>query len=567
MAATTESLTDDSAAASDARARRWLAREGHAVRGHVAAAACAGGVATAAVIVQAGLIAWVIHAAVIEGRGLSGLWPWLAGAAAAAVARAAADRTRRALGLAAGARVRRDVRARLVEHAGRLGPLGLGAVHSGALAGRAVEQIEALDGYFARYQPQLVLALAAPLAIGAAAVSQDWLAGLFLFAAAPLIPLFMALVGMGAERLSREQFEVMNRLAGHFLDRVRGLPTLQLFAATRRARAEIAGVSDQYRQRAMRTLRVAFLSSAVLEFFSSVAIAVIAIYVGFGLLGYVAFGPADELTLFSGLFVLLLAPEFFQPLRTLAQHYHDRAAAIGAARTLLEVLERPVPQPAGTHPEARAAVALRGIRVAYDGGAPVLRDFDLAIRTGECVALVGPSGSGKSTVLGVVAGFVTPQRGSVTVLGRRAGVPGASAWIGQRPFLAHGTIADNIRLAAPDADAGAVEAAAARAGVMDFAARLPRGLDTPLGERGAGLSGGEGQRVALARAFLSPAPLVLLDEPTAGLDAQAEARVLEGVRGLIGQGRTVIAATHHPAVRALMDREIHLTDPGGDPHA
>jgi ATP-binding cassette subfamily C protein CydD len=359
----------------------------------------------------------------------------------------------------------------------------------------------------------------------------------------------------------------MNRLAGHFLDRVRGLHTLQLFAATRRARAEIAGVSDQYRQRAMRTLRVAFLSSAVLEFFSSVAIAVIAIYVGFGLLGYVAFGPADELTLFSGLFVLLLAPEFFQPLRTLAQHYHDRAAAIGAARTLLEVLERPVPQPAGTHPEARAAVALRGIRVAYDGGAPVLRDFDLAIRTGECVALVGPSGSGKSTVLGVVAGFVTPQRGSVTVLGRRAGVPGASAWIGQRPFLAHGTIADNIRLAAPDADAGAVEAAAARAGVMDFAARLPRGLDTPLGERGAGLSGGEGQRVALARAFLSPAPLVLLDEPTAGLDAQAEARVLEGVRGLIGQGRTVIAATHHPAVRALMDREIHLTDPGGDPHA
>ncbi|MCP1360618.1 ABC transporter transmembrane domain-containing protein, partial [Halomonas sp. BBD45] len=321
---------------SDLTPRGWLRHQATRVRVLLAQVVALGVVVGCLTIVQMGLLAWIVSRLTIEGIPADELiWPFM-GLALVVVLRALAQWGQESAGNEAGVRVRSRLRAELLDHLAALGPQRLSDQHSAGLGGQVVEQVEALDGYFSRFLPQLRLAVVLPLIILCVVLWLDWLAALFLLLAAPLIPLFMALVGMGAERLNREQFLAVTRLAGHFLDRVRGVTTLQLFNRTERSVDEVFTAADDYRQRSMRTLRIAFLSSAVLEFFASVAIAVVAIYIGFGLLGYISFGPADELTLFSGLFVLLLAPEFFQPLRTLSQHYHDRAAALGAADALVK---------------------------------------------------------------------------------------------------------------------------------------------------------------------------------------------------------------------------------------
>lgn len=409
--------------------------------------------------------------------------------------------------------------------------------------------------------------MALPLLIGALVIWLDWLAGLFLLLAAPMIPLFMALVGMGAERLNRKQFAAVSRLAGHFLDRVRGITTLQLFNRTSQATEEVYSAADHYRRLSMRTLRLAFLSSAVLEFFAAMAIAVAAIYIGFGLLGYIDYGPSPQLTLFSGLLILLLAPEFFQPLRTLAQHYHDRAAALGAADTLVALLNEPLPVAstqctAGQELARDSAIeeslppgimlALHRVSVSYPGRGRVLGPLDLKVATGGCLALVGPSGAGKSTLLQLVAGFVDIEAGTCRVAAAEF------AWMDQRPLLVQGTLADNLRFAAPAASDAQIERALAKAGLAELLAILPQGLETALGERGIGLSGGQAQRLALARVFLSPAPLVLLDEPTANLDEQTAAQVITSLRALVTEGRTLLIATHEPALMSLADRVVRL---------
>lgn len=541
-------------------AGRWLTARAAGVRGWLGLAVAAGLAGGVAVIVQAGLLAAIAHDTIVEGRPPAALVPAFAGLVAAVLVRSGADWARQAAGTAAAARVRMRVRAELLEHVGRLGPVRLADIHSAGLASRLVERVDALEGYFARFLPQAALALAVPLAIAATVLVLDWLAAALLVLAAPPIPVFMALIGMGAERLSRRRFQAVERLAGHFLDRVRGLTTLRLFGATERAVAEVASVSDDYRRQSMGTLRLAFLSSAVLEFFAAVAIAMVAIYVGFGLLGYVQFGPAPALTLFSGLFVLLLAPEFFQPLRALAQHYHDRAAALAAAADLADVLERPAPAPppAASAPAAAGAVTLAGVHAGFAGRGPVLAGVDLALAPGERVVVVGPSGAGKSTLLHVVAGFVGADAGRVRVSGQAPGAAGAVGWLGQRPFLARASVADNIRLGRPGATDAEVAAAARAADVDEFLGRLPAGLASRVGERGHGLSGGQARRVALARAFLSNARVLCLDEPTASLDAASEERVLGALGRLAASGRTLLIASHHPRVQALADRVVRL---------
>ncbi len=467
------------------------------------------------------------------------------------------------LGVAASLALRHRVRAELLDHLARLGPAGLAARHSASLASQLVEQVEALDGYVARYRPQRLLAVIQPLLVLTVVAWLDWLAALFLVLSAPLIPLFMALVGMGAERLNREQFEAVSRLSGHFIDRVRAVSTLQLFGRTRQATDEVHAAADDYRRRSLRTLRVAFLSSAVLEFFASVAIAVVAIYVGFGLLGYIGYGPSPELTLYSGLLVLLLAPEFFQPLRVLSQHYHDRAAALGAADGLVALLDADVEALRGVSEETDPAptgelVRLEGACVDYPGRGRVLGPLDLTLVPGEVVAVTAPSGGGKSTLLQLLAGFLGPGEG------RRRTAPGLTfAWMDQRPLLIQGSLADNLRLAAPEADDARLVAALQHAGLGELLARLPEGLATGVGERGAGLSGGQAQRLALARIFLSDAPLVMLDEPTASLDAETEAWVIAALGELAEQGRCLVIATHHPALMALADRRLALDARGG----
>lgn len=540
--------------------RAWLDRQTATVRIWYRGAVGCGLAAGIATLIQMGALAWVVDRVVSDRATLAQVAGGLALIVAAIVVRALAQWGQESCGQECGLRVRRQVRERLLARLHELGPVRLASRHSAGLASQLVDQVEALEGYYSRFLPQMVLAAAIPLIYLVVVFWLNWLAAIWLLIAAPLIPLFMALIGMGAQRLNEAQFQAVTRLSGHFLDRVRGIATLQLFGLGERSIAEVGEVAHDYRRRSLKTLRVAFLSSAVLEFFAAVSVAVVAIYIGFGLLGYIDYGPAEQLDLFSGLFILLLAPEFFQPLRTLSQHYHDRASALGAAEGLVELLDAGAEtvQPAHETPDASleaGEIRLADVELSHAGRERILGPLSLTVAPGEVVALVGPSGSGKSSLLQLIAGFVAPDRGRVAV--RR---DPAIAWLDQRPLIIQGTLAENLRLVALDADDAALTRALEQAGLGGWLAAAPAGLETPLGERGVGLSGGEGQRLALARIFLSPAPLVLLDEPTAALDPETERRVIAGLARLAASGRTLVVATHHPAVMAMAHTVYAIED-------
>lgn len=540
-----------------AASRRWLALHATGQRGWLVLSATAGVVVGLLTVMQMLLLAWIVSRLLVRGDTLGELVSVFVTLLLVLLFRAVCQWAQESAGLEASLRIRQRVRAELLDHLVAMGPVRVGAHHSAAVASQLVEQVEALDGYFARFLPQLWLSVAIPLLILLVVFWLDWLAALFLLFSAPLIPLFMALVGMGAERLNRDQFVAVSRLSGHFLDRVRGIATLQLFSYTAHATQEVHAAADRYRRLSMRTLRVAFLSSAVLEFFASVAIAAVAIYVGFALLGYFNFGPAQELTLFSGLLVLLLAPEFFQPLRTLAQHYHDRAAALGAADEMVQLLSEPVRtgQSEQSVESGTALVSLRKVTLEHPRRGRVLGPLNVTVQSGETLVVTGPSGVGKSSLLQLLAGFVVPDQGERQL---RCGVQ--FAWMGQHPPLFQGTLAENLRLAAPQASEAELWQALERAEIRQLVEGLPKGLDTPIGERGVGLSGGQAQRLALARVFLSKAELVLLDEPTVSLDEATEAQVIRSLQRLVEEGRTLVIATHHTAVMAMASRQLALQD-------
>lgn len=542
------------------RSRDWLRLQGLAVRPWLRAAVVLGLLQSLSIIAQMGLIAWLVHAVLIEKVAyVSLLWPG-AGLVLAMVVRALTQAAQERCGQHASAKVRQQAREQLALHWAALGPVRLADRSSATLTNQWVEQVEALDGYYARYVPQQWLALLAPLLILLLVFWLDWLAALLLLFAAPLIPLFMALVGMSAEKVSQQHVLEAGRLAGHFLDRVRSLTSLQLFGQVGAATVSVQDAAERYRAVTMRTLRIAFLSSAVLEFFASVAIALVAMYIGFGLLGFIQFGPSAQLSLFSGLFILLLAPEFFQPLRSLAQSYHDRAAALGAADIMAALQLESVDHDSGSTPVASADAKIIGVRdlvLEFPGRGRVLNGITLEIVRGQVVALIGPSGSGKSSLLHCLAGFVQPDAGSLSVFGQ---LPGRQsiAWLGQRPFLIQGSWADNLRLCAPRADAAAMLRAVTAVGLGPLLAEQPQGLETQLGEGGRGLSGGQAQRLALARVWLADVELILLDEPTASLDEQSELEVIDALRSLVGSGKTLVIATHHSALMALADRRVEL---------
>ncbi len=544
------------------RSRHWLTRQHQAVRPLLQGAVAAGMLGGVAIAAQMGLMAWLVHALLIDAAPAHSLWPTMAALLLAVLLRVLAAAVQERLGQLASAKVRQQVRGELSALWARLGPVRLAALPSASLTNQWVEQVDALDGYYARYLPQQWLAALVPLMLVALVFWLDWLAALFLLLAAPLIPLFMALVGMHAERISQRHVLQAGRMAGQFLDRVRNLTSLQLFGQVERSVSRIEEATQAYRKVTMETLRVAFLSSAVLEFFASVAIAVVAMYIGFGLLGYISYGPSPSLTLFSGLFILLLAPEFFQPLRSLAQHYHDRAAALAAADALaeLEALGSTIPELTAQQPGGDAnGITVQNLQLGYVGRGLILRDVNLSIKAGEVVALVGPSGSGKSSLLHCLAGFIQPDAGHISLFGRPPGEQ-PLAWMGQRPFLIKGSWADNLRLTAPHADAAALQRALAAVGLSKLLAAQPQGLDSLLDESGRGLSGGQAQRLALARVWLNDAVLVLLDEPTASLDEESEADVVKALQALAAAGRTVVIATHHPALMHMADRVVRLNN-------
>ena len=541
-------------------ARRWLKSLSADARGPLRAAVIAGSLAGLFTVVQMGLMAAIIAAALVKDQPILSVTGWFAALVAAVVLRGLAQGLQTRFAAQGSARIQSRVRSQLLASWSDAGPVRLMDTSAGTLAREWLDHVAALHGYFARFQPQMWLAVISPLLILIVVFRLDWLAGTFLVLSAPLIPLFMALVGMGAESVNQRHFETVARLSGFFLDRVRGLTTLQLFGQTASAADAIRQRSDQYRRLTMETLRIAFLSSAVLEFFSSVAIAVVAIYIGFGLLGSIQYGPATELTLFSGLFILLLAPEFFQPLRQLSQHYHDRASALGAARLLLDRLQAVRGQSPDAAPDDAsppgpngAAIAVNGVTLTFPDGRPGLIDVSLTVPAGSITVITGPSGSGKSTLLHVIAGFLTPDSGTVSVLGHRPGLK-PFGWLGQSPFLLQGSWADNLRLVAPDATDTDIQVALDRVGLNRLVTTRPEGIHSRVAESGAGLSGGQARRLSLARCFLADYPLILLDEPTAGLDQASERQVIDALAELAHRGKTLVISTHHTAVLAMANQ-------------
>lgn len=542
-------------------AAEWLKERQRPARPHILRASLAGSLAGVASIIQLGAMAWIVHSVLVTENTADDLIGYLILVVFAIVVRALANTAQSRFSAKASDDIRARLRSDLINHLASVGPVRLSAESAGTLATEWIDQVDALHGYYAHYLPQMILCATVPLMVLATVFWLDWLAAIFLFLSAPLIPLFMALVGMGAEKLNQQHMQTLGRLSGHFLDRIRGLTTLQLFQSTGAATDDISAATDEYRRINLKTLRVAFLSSAVLEFFASVAIAVIAIYIGFGLLGYIQYGPSSELTLFSGLFILLLAPEFFQPLRQLAQHYHDRAKALGAAAQLQERLRGD--NSCGNSPKritmgpATNGLDVRDVSIIYPDGRTGLDGVTLLIPAGELTLLEGSSGSGKSTLLHAMAGFLTPSQGSITIFGN---LPGNQkfGWMGQSPFIRQDTWAGNLRLGAPEATDSELIEALKKVGLGDLVSRRPDGLNTLIQEGGAGLSGGQARRLALARLFLARYPLVLMDEPTAGLDAYSEQQVISAIRALREGGVTIVIASHHPALRSIADQRITL---------
>lgn len=458
----------------------------------------------------------------------------------------------------ASAAVKSELRRRLLERAGALGPGWLSGQRTGSLVALATRGVDALDDYFSRYLPQLGLAVVVPVAVLARIVTEDWVSAAIIVGTLPLIPIFMMLIGWATQSRMDRQWQLLSRLSGHFLDVVAGLPTLKVFGRAKVQADSIRRITGEYRQATMRTLRIAFLSSFALELLATISVALVAVTIGMRLVH-------GEMDLYIGLVILVLAPEAYLPLRQVGAQYHAAAEGLAAAEEIFAVLETPVPA-SGTAAVPTGPLRFEGVTVRYPGRSmDAVSEASFAVESGETVALVGPSGAGKSTLLHVLLAFVRPTEGRVLLGGVdltevdleewRSRI----AWVPQRPHLYAGTIAENVRLARPDADDTDVRQALRDAGALQFVDALPEGLDTLLGEDGAGLSAGQRQRLALARAFLADRPVLLLDEPTAALDGETEGEVVEAVRRL-AVGRTVLLVVHRPALLSVADRVVRLEE-------
>lgn len=503
-----------------------------------------------AIVGQAGLLSRAVSQVFLDGYTLSQVSRLLLAFLVLSLVRAAFTWGGEVAANAVAAHVKRDLRAQLAAHLLALGPAYIRGERSGELTNTVVEGVEALDAYFRQYLPQLALAALVPVTVLFFVFPIDWVSGLIMLLTAPLIPVFMILIGGVADALTRRQWTSLSRMSAHFLDMLQGLATLKLFGRSREQIRAIARMSDQYRHATMGVLRVAFLSALVLEMVATISTAVVAVQMGLRLLyGHLSFE--------QGFFVLLLAPEFYLPLRLLGTHFHAGMQGVAAAQRIYEVLGTEARVKAGDELDPATSTStltlnlnLKDVHYAYDDGQrPALNGLSFDIFAGEKVAIVGPSGAGKSTVASLLLRFIDPDRGTISVDGRPLSeLPPRAwrqqvAWVPQEPYLFHTTVAENIRLARPGATSEEVEHAARQAHAHAFIRALPQGYDTVIGERGARLSGGEAQRIALARALLKDAPLLILDEATANLDPEIEAQVQEAMERLL-QGRTALIIAH-----------------------
>ncbi|HET7855948.1 MAG TPA: thiol reductant ABC exporter subunit CydD, partial [Gaiellaceae bacterium] len=514
----------------------------------------------ALVLLQAVLIARIVAAA-FGGASLSDVSSDLLLLALAFSARSLLAWGFEVAGRRAASTVLSELRLTVVERRLRNQPIVLDSTEAGEIAATAVQGVDGLEAYFARYLPQVVLALVVPLAVLGLVVAIDPISAALMLLTLPLVPVFMWLIGRYTEERTRERWLALRLLSSHFLDVVRGLPTLRAFNRGQEQAAVLERIGDRYRRTTMGTLRVGFLSGSVLELAATLGVALVAVTIGVRLV-------EGGLGLQAGLTVLVLAPELYLPVRQLAAQFHASADGLAVAERMLALIDAaPAAGPGGrliAPSPLDFPVRLEAVSFGYPARpGPVLDKLDLELFPGETVALVGPSGSGKTTVASLLLRFAEPVSGRITAGGIdladcRADLwRGQIAWLPQHPTIFHGTIADNIGLGNPGVAERSVRDAAVLAGADRFIQELPLGYDTLVGDGGRPLSAGERRRIALARAFVRDAPFVILDEPTADLDRTSAAVVAEAVERL-RSGRMVLLIAHRPELVEHVDRVVSL---------
>ncbi|MBY7795173.1 cysteine/glutathione ABC transporter permease/ATP-binding protein CydD [Vibrio fluvialis] len=529
----------------------WLKQQSKLAKRWLMLAVGLGVLSSVFLLAQAALLASILHQLIIEHVDKHELIPYFVGLAVTIAIRAGCSWARELAGFRAGQKIRIYIRQLIFDKLRALGPAYIKGKPAGAWATLTLEQVENMHDFFARYLPQMSLSVLIPFVILIVVFPVNWAAGLIFLITAPLVPLFMALVGIKAADAGRKNFKALQRLSGHFYDRLQSMTTIRLFDRTSAETEQMKGASEVFRKRTMDVLRIAFLSSAVLEFFTSISIAITAVYFGFSFIGELNFGGyGASVTLFAGIFVLVLAPEFYQPLRDLGTFYHAKQQAVGAAESIVEFLNIDVSQVQSgsqTLPEMQGVeIVARDLEVFSPEGKRLVGPLTFTLNSQQTTALVGPSGAGKTSLINAILGFM-PYRGSLSINGielselDHAHWRKQISWVGQNPLLVHGTIRDNVTLGKSNIADAQVQAVLDSSFAAEFVSK--HGLDYPISDRSGGLSVGQAQRLALARAMLQNGQFWLLDEPTASLDARSEQLVMQGLNQQITH-KTALLVTH-----------------------
>ena len=531
-----------------------------AVRGLLVGSSIAAVAHALLVITQAWFLASMVSAVLLEGAGWAQVRADALSLAAVVAVRAVVQWVADSLAARASLRARGQLRRELITAIGRLGPVSGGKFSSGELAVLGTSGVDALDGYFARFLPLLGSAVAIPVATWAVIIATDTLSGLIIAATVPLVPFFMVLVGKHTQEATGAQWRSLGRLSGHLLDALTGLSTLRVFGRAEGHVKTVRELGEQHRRATNKVLRITFLSAMVLELLATISIALVAVSIGLRLV-------KGQMDFVDGFFVLLLAPEVYAPLRNLGTQYHAASDGAAAAARIIDVLEQPQPTAGDTRLTsiAGAAIAVDAVTFAYSGAAePVLREVSFTANAGELTVVTGPSGCGKSTLLALMMKFIEPQSGCIRVAGVALDELDTNWWrsqvayVPQHPWLPSGTVRDALAMARPDASDAQMREVCQAVGLLDsFGEELPRGLDTPVTDEGAGISVGQRRRIAVARALLKDAGIVILDEPTASLDESAEDSVVAAVLQLRRAGKTVVSVQHR---RSLIDAADQVVD-------
>ncbi|WP_210470245.1 heme ABC transporter permease/ATP-binding protein CydD [Vibrio crassostreae] len=548
---------------------KWLKQQSKLAKRWLMIAISLGVLSSVFLIAQAALLASILHQLIIENVDKSELVGHFAGLALSVVGRAGCTWGREIAGYRCGEQIRVYIRQLILDKLRELGPAYIKGKPAGTWATLLLEQVEDMQDFFSRYLPQMSLSVMIPFIILVVVFPVNWAAGLIFLLTAPLVPMFMALVGMKAADANRKNFKALQRLSGHFYDRLQSMTTIRLFDRTSAETEVLKGASEVFRTRTMDVLKIAFLSSAVLEFFTSISIAMTAVYFGFTYIGELNFGHYGVgITLFAGLFILILAPEFYQPLRDLGTFYHAKQQAVGAAESIVEFLETDITKVKSGDTQLDPAqginIEAQDLKVLSPEGVQLVGPISFALNTRQSTALVGPSGAGKTSLINAILGFM-PYEGSLKINGVElrdldlASWRKTISWVGQNPLLLHGSIRDNVTLGKQDITDQTVQNALEQSFANEFVSE--HGLDYMISDRSGGLSVGQSQRLALARAMIQDGQFWLLDEPTASLDTRSEQLVMKGINSNI-ESRTALLVTHQLAPLQSVDNILVMCDGG-----